>query len=755
VPDRPPGQTILPPLPRSAFVTSRVVRVCLLISTHAIPPLSYCVPDHLTENVRVGSAVVAPLSGYPRLGIVISPDDDAGEYDLEDVKNVVGDLSLSQEVVEVCCWASEATAVPLAAVLRSALPPGLRMDRYRMLSPSPGWPWERGEIVARATLRKLLGEAGFKMAERTGRVEPSPALPERGTTEWVVLKDGEKPDLRRAPRQRALMTALERYPDGCPVWSLLSEAGAKRAALRQLVRRAAVRLEKRPESAPIFETLGEGRGAELRPFSRSAGRVVDLGGTWVWRTPAAEWSRAVAAVALAASEGEEQTLVLAPERKAVEGLVRDLRWLLPSGLSVAPYHGALRRSRGSVFEAAREGSLDVLVGTRTAALLPLARLGAVCVVDEPNDAHRAEPGFEGVPIHVRDLALRRGEVEGAGVLCLSPFPSLRLYAPENRIRELPARAPGNWPAIRVVDMRGTGATFSSALLDECRRGVSTGGRVGVVANRLGHATTVYCKGCGAQRTCPRCDLPLAVHGDQLVCGRCSYGMRTSGRCDECGSERVDFVGLTAERARTDLARILGEPVGLLTANVREGEECRVIVGTPRFIHDGEWEIVIVPDADSLLLGSGMGSVERAFRVLHGAAGSARKRLLVQTRMPDHYALRAALRGDYPAFATAELPRLRSAGYPPYAHLAALTFEGPEESVRRAVESDLLPALEAGVEASELTPFAASGADPVWRVLLRSADRSAVSRAGAFAARQVAKLGKSGPRVRVDVDPEEV
>ena len=232
-------------------------------------------------------------------------------------------------------------------------------------------------------------------------------------------------------------------------------------------------------------------------------------------------------------------------------------------------------------------------------------------------------------------------------------------------------------------------------------------------------------------------------------------MRTSGRCDECGSERVDFVGLTAERARTDLARILGEPVGLLTANVREGEECRVIVGTPRFIHDGEWEIVIVPDADSLLLGSGMGSVERAFRVLHGAAGSARKRLLVQTRMPDHYALRAALRGDYPAFATAELPRLRSAGYPPYAHLAALTFEGPEESVRRAVESDLLPALEAGVEASELTPFAASGADPVWRVLLRSADRSAVSRAGAFAARQVAKLGKSGPRVRVDVDPEEV
>ena len=732
------------------------MRVCLLISTHAIPPFSYRVPEHFAEDVRIGSAVVAPLSGYPRFGIVISPDNgDAGEYALEDVRSVIEDLSLSEEVVEVCRWASEATAVPLAAVLRSALPPGLRMDRYRMVSPAPGWPWERGAFVARAALRKALGEAGFKAAERAGRVEPSPALPERGTTEWAVLEDGPEPDLRRAHRQRAVMQALDRYPDGCPVGSLLSEAGAKRDALRQLVRRGAVRLESRPEPAPILGTCGEERSADLKPFSRNAGRVVDLGGAWMWRTPVAEWAEAVAAVALAASEGGEQTLVLAPETKVVEGLVRALRRLLPPGLSVAPYHGALGRRRSLVFEAARDGSVDVLVGTRAAALIPLAWPGAICVVDEPNGAHRADPGFEGVPIHDRDLALRRGEVEGAGVLCLSPAPSLRLHAPENRIRELPARAPGNWPAVRVVDMRGTGATFSSTLLDECRRAASTGWRVGVVANRLGNAATVYCQGCGAVRTCPQCDLPFAVHGDLRACGRCGYRERMPGRCEACGSERADSAGLIAERARAELSSILDEPVGLLTANIRDGENRRVIVGTPRRIHGGEWETVIVPDADSLLLGSGMGAVERAFRVLHGAAEAARERILVQTRVPDHYALRAALRDDYPAFAAAELPRLRSAGYPPYAHLAALTFEGPEESIRRAVESGLLPALEAGVEASALTPFASTDAGPAWRLLLRSADRSAVARAGTLAARQVAKLGKSGPKVRVDVDPEEV
>jgi primosomal protein N' len=41
------------------------------------------------------------------------------------------------------------------------------------------------------------------------------------------------------------------------------------------------------------------------------------------------------------------------------------------------------------------------------------------------------------------------------------------------------------------------------------------------------------------------------------------------------------------------------------------------------------------------------------------------------------------------------------------------------------------------------------------LLLRSRDRSAVARAGTLAARRMAKLGKSGLRVRVDVDPEEV
>jgi len=169
--------------------------------------------------------------------------------------------------------------------------------------------------------------------------------------------------------------------------------------------------------------------------------------------------------------------------------------------------------------------------------------------------------------------------------------------------------------------------------------------------------------------------------------------------------------------------------------------------------DGEWDAVILPDADAFLAGSGIDAVERSFRVFYGAAAAARRLLLVQTRTPEHHALRTGVRGDYEAFAAAELPRLRKLDYPPFAHAASLTFEGSEVALSGAVESRLRPALEAGVEMSGPVLLRRNGEDTAWRVLLRAKRRTAVARAASLAARISART--RGLEVRVDVDPEEV
>ena len=737
-----------------------MARVSLLIPTHALPPLSYRIPERLGTAVRPGSVVVAPLSGRPRLGVVVGTEGEHSARAREDILSVADELSLPSRLVEVCRRICENAAVPLPVVLHATLPPGLDTGRYRVLKPISGWPLRANDIVSRTVLKRALGPEVLRAAVAEGRIELAPAPPRPPDMEWAVIRAAADPDLRRAPRQRELFELLRERGGASTTSFLLAETGANRGVLRDLVRRGAMRLVRRPET-PSTETTGGDRkvARDIEPFFRIAGRALESSGAFLWRTPSREQYDAVAAVVRATVEGGGQAVVLAPQIDVVERVIQRLRQALPAGYTIAPYHSGLGRGRTAVYEAARGGSVDVVVGTRSAALLPLAHPGSISVVDEPNEAHRAEPGYEGLPLHVRDVALERGRIEGAAVFCLSSAPSLRISAPEarrrDRIRELPVRRSDAWPGVRIVDMRGSGATFSSTLIEACRRYLEGGKRVGMVANRLGYATAVSCTHCGAVKRCPNCDLPLALGGrtGPLVCARCGHRRANTGRCDECGSRRVVPTGLAVEHLRETFSEALGESVGLATAAARDLEDAPVVVGTAHCILESEWDAVVLPDVDASLLASATGAVERSFRLLHGAAEAARELLLVQTRVPEHYALRAGVRGDYEAFAAVELPRLRALGYPPFAHLASLTFEGSETAVRRAVESRLRPALEPEVGMSAVVPYGRSGPTPVWRVLLRSGDRTAVARAATLAAKLAA--GTRGLKARVDVDPEEV
>jgi primosomal protein N' (replication factor Y) len=736
----------------------RVARVSLLIPTHALPPLSYLIPEPLKSSVHVGTAVVAPLSGHLRLGVVVATG--GGDSNArENLREVISALSLPPAIVELCDCISRTAAVPLPAVLRAALPPGLNTGRYRVLDPAPGWPWGRGELVGRAALKRDLGVVRLKAAEAAGKIMLLPEAPKPAEIEWAVIRQAASPDLSRAPRQRKLFEVLGEYGGAYPASALLSEAGVARSALRELIRRGAVRLVRRPERAPVFAALGDGEDGDLGPFLCCAERAARSGGAFLWRTPTVEQPKAVAAVTRATIEGGGQALVLVPEIDAAERLARRLRHALAAGLSVATYHSGLGRRRTTVYEATRAGRVDVLVGTRTAALVPLARPGTICVVDEPNEAHRAKPGYEGLPIHVREVALERGRVEGTTVFFLSPYPSLGLFAPEIReragIQALPTRPPARWPSVRLVDMRGSGVALSSTVLDACARAIADGGRVGVAVPRLGYATAVTCNGCGTVGICPDCGLPLGLHerARLLICNGCGYREKVNGRCRLCGSDRISPVGLAVERVREEISRRLKAQVGLITANQRDLVDAPVVAGTTRCILDEQWDVVILPDPDTHLLGTGIRAVERAFRLVYRAAEAAHTLLLVQTRQPEHYALREAVRSDYPGFAAAELPRLRALGYPPFAHLASVTLEGSREVVRCAVESRLRLGLEPEVKMSGPVPLAHAGETPRWRVLLRSTDRSVVARAATLVAHLSAEV--AGLRVRVEVDPEEV
>ena len=138
------------------WTKAQVVRVSLLISSHALPALSYRVPERLLGEVQVGTAVVVTLSGYSRLGIVVRFEEETRDRSLEEIRAVAERLSLPENLVKLCGWTAGAAALPLHAVLRMALPPGLRTSLYKVQRPVTGYSWKPGAVVTRSQLRRAL-----------------------------------------------------------------------------------------------------------------------------------------------------------------------------------------------------------------------------------------------------------------------------------------------------------------------------------------------------------------------------------------------------------------------------------------------------------------------------------------------------------------------------------------------------------------------------------------------------------------------
>lgn len=187
--------------------------------------------------------------------------EEAGERQLKEIRSVAEGLSIPGSLVELCAQAAGDAALPLHAVLRMALPPGLNAAVYKVRRPAPGWPWKPGASVGRTQLRRVLGAEGLKEAEGAGRLVFAPSPLERRSVEWAVPGDAKAPDPpRRAHRQRALLEALAGRERGRPVAELLRVTGAGREVLRRLAERGNVRLERRPEPAPVSYTTGSGKG---------------------------------------------------------------------------------------------------------------------------------------------------------------------------------------------------------------------------------------------------------------------------------------------------------------------------------------------------------------------------------------------------------------------------------------------------------------------------------------------------------------
>jgi primosomal protein N' (replication factor Y) len=127
--------------------------------------------------------------------------------------------------------------------------------------------------------------------------------------------------------------------------------------------------------------------------------------------------------------------------------------------------------------------------------------------------------------------------------------------------------------------------------------------------------------------------------------------------------------------------------------MRSGE-AQVMVGTQMLAKGFDLPhvaLVGVVNADTVLNLPDFTAAERTFQLLtqvlgRSGRGSAGGRGILQTYLPEHYAIRAASTHDYSAFAEAELEGRRRFGYPPFGRLILLATQAMRvETVDRRAE----------------------------------------------------------------------
>ncbi len=374
------------------------------------------------------------------------------------------------------------------------------------------------------------------------------------------------------------------------------------------------------------------------------------------------------------------TLVVVPSVDQAILLAARLR---RSGLTVAVLPHEWPRAAGGV---------DVVIGSRIAAFAPFPGLAAAVVIDEHDEALQEE----GSPTwHARDVLIERCRRLGAPLLLVSPCPTVTSLEWGHVVRPPHERERNGWPIVDVIDRTDDEpwkrSLITSQLITQLRDVSRT---VACVINTTGRARMLACRTCRELARCERCDAAVILADDgRLTCLRCE-SVRPQV-CLACQSSRFANLRPGVTRLREELEAAANRPAIAVTGVGHERPpRSGVYVGTEAVLHRVEHaDTVVFLDFDREVLAPRYRAAEQAMGLLVRAARlvgprSRGGRILIQTFMPSHEVIQAAVLADPGRIVQGERERRRMLGLPPFGGLAEVSGTGSDEFVGSVMSNDV-------------------------------------------------------------------
>ena len=319
---------------------------------------------------------------------------------------------------------------------------------------------------------------------------------------------------------------------------------------------------------------------------------------------------------------------------------------------------------------------------------------------------------------------------------------------------------GGLPPVEVVDMReelkaGSRSMFSRSLQTSIQKVLDANEQAIIFLNRRGTSTFIFCYDCGHTIRCPRCEIPLTLHtsDNTLFCHHCGYKRNLPRQCPNCTSERIRHFGTGTERVENELklqfpsARILRWDAE--TTKERDAHEiilghftahhADILVGTQMVAKGHDFPLVTL--VGILLAETGLNmpdyrSPERTFQLITQVSGRAGRRekggrVILQTYLPEHYAIRSSAAYDLDSFYNFEIAQRQRLHYPPFTRLARIIFQNLDEESCRIQAEKTREAVINRIMEYDLTATSASGALPCffareggyyrYQIIIRSPD----------------------------------
>ena len=662
---------------------------------------TYSVPQDLEDKIKVGMRVVVPCGQkktYTALCVeVTDKKPNIGVKNIKCIYSVLDDMPmLLPQQLKLWQWMADYYMCTLGDIYKAALPAGLKAeDGYRPKTETyVGLTEKFHDEMALNIALDMVSRYEKQKKALAGYLELS---------HWAEMSGTAIPDDIKEITQTELCNVTH-----CTTPTVKSLV--KRGIL-EIYQKEVGRLntdgEFTPQNAKLLnEAQQEAYNQVLMQFMKK--NVVLLHGV----TSSGKTEIYIHLI-LKALQDHKQVLFLLPEIALTVQIMERLQRVFGSRLGI--YHSKYSDAeRVEIWKKQVSACpYDIIIGARSAALLPFKNLGLVIIDEEHETSYKQQdpaPRY-----HARSAAIMLASMYGAKTLLGSATPCMETYTNAKNGKFGYVRLDKRYkdialPKIEVVDVKDMTrrkmmkGPFSPRLLEAIQESLDNNKQVILFQNRRGFVPIVECQDCGWIPKCEHCDVSLTMHKNinLLTCHYCGYTYAIPKVCPKCGGIHLRGRGFGTEKIEDQIMELFPEAkvarMDLDTTRTKNAYariiedfaygKTNVLIGTQMITKGLDFDrvqLVGILDADSMLNYPDFRAYEHSYMMLQQVSGRAGRKgkqglVILQTKSADLPVIEQVAANDSKTFYEDLDEERRLFNYPPYTRLIYVYLKHQHDNV---------------------------------------------------------------------------